>query len=206
MSTAHSRQFTLAEYAALERSSQQKHEYFHGQIFAMAGGSMPHGVIIGNLAQALGSRVRTEGCRVIPNDLRVKTPTGLLTYPDVVVVCGEANLEEAVPDTLLNPRVLFEVLSPSTQDYDRGEKFENYRTIPSLQEYILVYQDRPQIVQMVRQANANNWLSTWRSGLNEKLEFKSIPCDIPLSEIYLQVDFPTNIPLLRPHDPHAAEL
>src|SRR5439155_8619271 len=107
---------------------------------------LPHIRIVKNLMLALGKRLEETDCEPLCNDLRVKTTTGLYTYPDVIVVCGEPELEDTWKDTLLNPRILIEVLSPSTQHYDRGEKFEHYRTIQSLREYLLVSQDRPQIV------------------------------------------------------------
>lgn len=203
MSSVPDRRYTPEEYLAFERASETKHEYYAGQIFAMTGAKLPHIRIVKNLMVALGKRLEETDCEPLCSDLRVKTTTGLYTYPDVIVVCGEPELEDTWRDTLLNPRILIEVLSPSTQDYDRGEKFEHYRTIPSLREYILVSQDRPQIVQSMRQASSDEWLSVWQVGVDEMLKLKSISCEIPLAEIYRQIEFPENHPPLRPHDPHA---
>jgi Uma2 family endonuclease len=121
--------------------------------------------------------------------MRVKvSPTGLYTYPDVTVVCGEPEFEDAEVDTLLNPKVLVEVLSPSTADYDRGGKFTHYRRLPSLQEYVLISQDRPLVEHYVRQGR-DEWLLTEQSSLQDTLILPSIQCQLPLPEIYLKVQF-----------------
>lgn len=204
MSGIPDRFFTPEEYLAFERAAERKHEYFAGRIFAMAGAKLAHIRIVRNLMLALGTRLQESDCEPLCNDMRVKTRSGLYTYPDVVVVCGQPELEDSFKDTMLNPRILIEVLSPSTQDYDRGEKFEHYRTIPSLGEYIVVFQDRPEIVQTVRQPNGNEWLSAWKTDISETLSLTSINCEVPMSEIYRQIDFPQELRILRPHDPHAA--
>jgi Uma2 family endonuclease len=135
-------------------------------MFAMTGGSFPHALIIGNLAGELRQQVKGRGCKVCPNDLRVRVrETGLYTYPDVVVVCGEPRLDGEHRDTLLNPTLIVEVLSPATEVYDRGEKFEHYRTIDSLAEYLLVAQDKPRVDHYLRQ-DGNRWLLTAVSGLD----------------------------------------
>jgi Uma2 family endonuclease len=204
MSKAPARPCTPEEYLEFERAAEAKHEFYAGQIFAMAGASFPHVRIVSHLMMAFGARLENTPCLPLCNDLRVRTPSGLYTYPDVLVVCGEPELSDTRNDTLLNPQIVIEVLSPSTENYDRGNRFDHYRTILALKEYILVAQDRPQVVQFARQPNQIEWLSSWHNGLEDILRLKSISCDIPLGDIYRQIDFPEDLPLLRPHDPHDA--
>jgi Uma2 family endonuclease len=136
------RYITEQEYIEFERASTSKHEYFDGQIYAMTGASRIHNLIAGNTLATLHGQLRRKPCQVLPSDMRVKVMrTGLNTYPDLVVICGEPEFTDDVFDTLVNPLVLIEVLSPSTERYDRGMKFQNYRTIESLQDYILIAQD-----------------------------------------------------------------
>ncbi len=138
--------YTPEEYLALERSSETKHEYFKGEIFAMGGASSRHVLIVTNLVIELGSQLKKGPCRVFSTDLRVRVDTsGLYTYPDVVVICDAPEFSDDQRDTLLNPVLIIEVLSDSTKDYDRGGKFEQYRTIKSFKEYLLVAQDRPHL-------------------------------------------------------------
>ncbi|MCY2993196.1 MAG: Uma2 family endonuclease [Planctomycetota bacterium] len=181
---------TPLEYLTRERRAETKSEYFRGEVFAMPGASRAHNLIVGNLVTALNLRLRDRECEAYPSDMRVKvSPTGLYTYPDVTVVCGEPEFEDAEVDTLLNPKVLVEVLSPSTADYDRGGKFTHYRRLPSLHEYVLISQDRPLVEHYVRQG-PDEWLLTEQSSLQETLVLPSIQCQLPLSEIYLKVRFP----------------
>ena len=124
---------TPEEYLRLERASQEKHEYFKGEIFAMTGATENHNIIAGSTFAALYSELRKKPCQIYPSDMRVRIPaTGLYTYPDISVVCGTPEFEDDGLDTLLNPTVIIEVLSPSTEPYDRGKKFQHYRTIPTL--------------------------------------------------------------------------
>src|SRR3954469_2694994 len=135
-----------AEYLQTERQLETKNEFFDGEIFAMAGGTSAHSLIATNLAMALGSRLKGSGCLTYNSDLRLKVEaTGLFTYPDISVVCGGARFLDEQEDTLLNPSVVVEVLSDSTEAYDRGKKFEHYRQIASCQEYLLVSQKEPRI-------------------------------------------------------------
>ena len=137
----------------------------------------------------LRQRLRGRDCEVYPGDMRVKvSPSGLYTYPDVAVVCGEPQFEDAELDTLLNPKVLIEVLSPSTADYDRGGKFAQYRRLPSLQEYVLISQDRPLVEHYVRQP-PNQWMLTENESLQDTVDLPSIDCELPLAEIYFKVRF-----------------
>lgn len=180
---------TPQEYLARERRAETKSEYLRGEVFAMSGASREHNLIAGNVNRALGEQLRDRQCEVYPGDMRVKvSPTGLYTYPDVTIACGEPEFEDAEVDTLLNPKVLVEVLSPSTADYDRGGKFTHYRRLPSLREYVLISQDRPLVEHYVRQAQ-DEWLLTEQSSLQDTLLLPSIECRLPLSEIYLKVRF-----------------
>lgn len=180
---------TPQEYLAHERQAETKSEYFRGEVFAMAGASREHNLITGNVAGELRQHLRERPCEAYQADMRVKvSPTGLYTYPDVIVVCGEPEFEDAEVDTLLNPRVLVEVLSPSTADYDRGRKFTHYRRLSSLEEYVLISQDRPLVEHYVRQG-PDEWLLTEQRSLQDTLVLPSIPCQLPLTEIYLKVQF-----------------
>ena len=179
---------TPEEYLARERQAETKSEYYAGEIFAMSGTSKEHDRIAGDLYTALNMGLRNAGCEPFTSDMRVKvSKTGLYTYPDVTVVCGEAQFEDAEVDTLLNPVVLVEVLSATTEAYDRGRKFEQYQTIESLQEYILVAQDRPHVDRFRRQGQ--DWVLTGLHGLDAVLELEAVQCRVPLSEIYRRVTF-----------------
>ena len=139
MSSLPKARFTPEEYLALERQAEYRSEFFHGEIFAMAGASREHNLIAGNVSRELGNQLKGRPCETYQSDMRVKvSDTGLYTYPDVVVACGELAFEDDEVDTLLNPTLLIEVLSESTESYDRGKKFGYYRTIQSLAEYLLV--------------------------------------------------------------------
>ena len=176
------------EYLAIERRAETKSEYLDGEMFAMTGGSFPHNIIVGNLVGELRQGLKGRSCTVVPSDLRAHIPaTGLYTYPDVTVVCGEPRFEEGQEmDTLLNPSLIIEVLSPTTEAYDRGKKFEHYDTIESLAEYVLVSQTTPRVEQFTRQ-EGGRWLFTATSGLDAKVLFSSIGCELALAEIYHKV-------------------
>jgi len=194
MSIAAREYVTPESYLELERASDTKSEYFDGEIFAMAGASLQHNRITRNLMLALGQQLRNSGCEVLSGDMRVKVEaSGLYTYPDVVVACGEIRLEDEYLDTLLNPTAIFEVLSPSTANYDRGEKFSQYRRIASLQEYLLVSQDRCRVERYLRRGD--EWTFTEFSGLEATLNLPSIDCELNLAEVYERVQFPADVPL-----------
>ena len=143
---------TPEEYLETERKAETKSEYFAGEVFAMAGAGESHNVIVANVIIGLGTQLRGRPCKVYPSDMRVQVaPTGLFTYPDVVVVCGEPKFLDEKRDTLLNPTLLVEVLSDSTEAYDRGQKFEHYRQIESLQEYVLISPAAPKLERFLRQ-------------------------------------------------------
>ncbi len=192
-------QFTSAEYLVQERRASRRSEYLGGQIFAMAGASRQHNLITGNVVRELGARLRRTPCEVYPSDMRVKvSSTGLYTYPDAVVACEEPEFEDAELDTLLNPTVLVEVLSKSTADYDRGQKFEHYRTLASLKEVLFVAQDAAHVVHYRRQTD-DTWILSETRDPEARLALTSIETEIPLAEIYAKVRFkepagPTAVP------------
>jgi Uma2 family endonuclease len=179
--------YTLAEYLELERSTQVKHELYRGEVFAMGGASFAHTVIVGNLARELGQQVKGKPCRVSPTDLRVKVgSSGLYTYPDIVVVCGPPQLEQP-GEMLLNPQVIVEVLSEGTEAKDRGWKFEQYQTIGSLADYVLVSQDTPRIEHYQRQSDGS-WIYTAENRLDGSITVASIGCELKLAEVYDKVE------------------
>ena len=180
---------TVEEYLALERSCEGKHEYQNGEIFAMGGASRWHVRIVTNIVVELGSQLKAGPCTVYATDLRVLVaPTGLYTYPDVIVLCDEPRFSDEQQDTLINPALIIEVLSDSTKDYDRGGKFEQYRTIDSFIEYLLVAQDRPHVEHHTRQSDGS-WLVQETNNLADTIQMKSAPCSLSLSNIYSKVDF-----------------
>ena len=179
---------TPEDYLAIERSAEFKSEYFDGEIFAMAGASRAHNAIVLNVGSEIRQHLKNRSCKAYVNDMRVKvSPTGLYTYPDVVVVCGKEQFEDTHLDTLLNPTLIIEVLSDSTEAYDRGRKFEHYRHLDSLVEYVLIAQQRPHVESYRRQPD-HQWLLTECSGLDATLRLQSIDCDLALAEIYAKVE------------------
>lgn len=183
------RLFTEQEYLTLERGSEIKCEYFFGEIYAMSGASENHNLIVTNIVAELRYQLKGRPCKVYSNDMRVKVnQSGLYTYPDVVALCGKALFDDKRQDNLLNPTVIVEVLSKSTEYYDRGLKFINSRKIESLQDYILVSQNRTLIEHYSRQAD-NKWLFYTKDSLEDSIEIPSIECTIALSEVYDKVEF-----------------
>jgi Uma2 family endonuclease len=179
---------TPNEYLALERQAEHKSEYFNGEIFAMTGASRRHNLVAGNVFAALHLQLRKRPCEIYPNDMRVKvSPTGLYTYPDVVVVCGEPLFDDEQRDTLLNPTVLVEVLSKSTASYDRGEKFEHYRKLASLLEYLVIAQNKYHVEHYMRQQD-NQWLLAETDDILQTVHLSSIECDLALADIYDKVE------------------
>ncbi len=179
---------TPEQYLEIERASETRNEYYGGEMYAMSGGSYVHGQMIGNVTGELRARLRGRHCSVTPVDVRVRTsPEGLYSYPDVAVVCGSPVFADDQKDTLLNPVLLIEVLSPSTESKDRGFKFAQYRRIESLREYVLVSQDEPRVECFVRQAGGQ-WLLAEFVGLDSVCRLDSVDCDLPLSEIYYRVE------------------
>ncbi len=172
------------EYLALEREGDTKHEYHGGQIVAMVGASFRHSAIVSGTQFTLFRQLRGGACQVHSNDVRVRVGTsGLYTYPDLLVVCGEPQFSDERADTLLNPAVIIEVLSPSTENYDRGGKFRHYQTIPSLREYLLIAQDAPLIEHFARQADGR-WLYAAADGLDTTLALPTIGGTLALADVY----------------------
>lgn len=189
MSAIPKTKFTPEEYLNFERKSEERREYFDGEIFAMSGAKRNHNKVVGNLSGLIWQNLKSRNCEFYPTDMCVFVPsTGLYTYPDLVVVCGEPQFQDDIFDTLLNPVLLIEVLSDSTESYDRGRKFQHYRSIESLREYILVSQTEARVEKYVRQGDGFRLLSE-AVGLDSEIEFSSIECLIPLSEIYDKIDF-----------------
>ena len=173
---------TPAEYLAAERNAPQKHEYFGGEIFAMAGATARHDTITANVTTALSNALRGGACRPHTSDMRIHIPaTGLYTYSDGLVVCG-AQFTDSTPDTLVNPAVIFEDLADSTEGYDRGKKFDNYRSIPSLKDYVLVSQHEILIEHFVRQEDETWNLRVLRTG--QSLRLTGTPIEIPIDQLY----------------------
>ncbi|HZS44713.1 MAG TPA: Uma2 family endonuclease [Blastocatellia bacterium] len=181
--------YTPEEYLSLERSSEHKSEYLNGQIFAMGGASPQHILIITNVVTQLNIQLRNRPCTVYSTDLRVRvSPTGLYTYPDIVVACEELVFADDQNDTLVNPTLIIEVLSPSTKDYDRGEKFEHYRSLRSLKEYLLIAQDKCHVEQFIKQDNGL-WLLSETNKTDDVIKLSSISCELSLTETYAKVKF-----------------
>ena len=178
--------FTPEEYIASERKAMVKSEYLKGQIIAMSGASLAHTRITTDIVTELNIQLRGGNCEVITNDMRVKTgPKGAYFYPDVIAFCGDPQFEDNVFDTLLNPILVIEVLSPSTEMYDRGEKFSHYQELASLREYILVSQDRIRVEQY--RLLKTQWVETEYRRYEDVLPLVSIGCELPLQDIYRRV-------------------
>lgn len=185
---------TPAEYLALERHSETKSEYWQGETYALAGANRGHNLVAFNLAATLGPQLKHRPCEAYVGDMRVKvTSAGLYTYPDVTIVCGKAEFEDHDEDTLLNPTVIIEVLSPSTEAYDRGAKFEFYRMLESLSDYLLVSQSSPTIEHFTRHAD-DRWLLATCKGLEAVAEIPSIGCELRLADVYDKVEWPAEAP------------
>ncbi len=182
---------TPEEYLAAERKAERRSEYLNGEVFAMAGASLRHVQISGNLITTLNNQLKGRDCDVYATELRVRVnPKGnyLYAYPDVSVVCGESKFEDERFDTLLNPKVIIEILSPSTEPFDRGKKFTLYRQIDSLAEYLLIAQDETRVEQYVRQPGGD-WVLSERTGLDDAVTLPSLGLNLKLSDIYYRVSF-----------------
>ena len=189
MSAQPNKHWTPEEYLAFERASEEKHEYLAGEVYLMTGASRAHNLIVVNLAAILGNQLKSRDCEAYVNDMRVRiSALRSYTYPDVVVVCGEAKFEDNEFDTLLNPTVIIEVLSPSTEIYDRGKKFQLYRTLDSLQEYVLISQDAPRIEHFARQ-ESGQWLLSEVTDLQAQLILPAVGCTLALEDVYNKVTF-----------------
>lgn len=188
MSTGAEKRYSAEEYLEFERQSETKHEFFDGEIFAMAGGKRAHSLIGANVVRELGNGVKQRNCEVHGSDMKVLCPTGLYTYPDASVVGGNVDMLDEHDDVLLNPILIVEVLSKSTESYDRGRKFANYKTIESFKEYVLIAQDRAAIDLFACQQDGT-WQQTTITDPAAALTLPVLECSIPLAEIYRGVKF-----------------
>ena len=182
--------FMIEEYFALERSSERRFEYRDGDIVLMSGGSREHGEIASNLIFGLRRRLDPSGCRVYGSDIALVVPAAPpYRYPDVSIVCGAAEFRRIEGfDALVNPTLIIEVISPTSEAYDRGTKFEWYKSVPSFAEYLLIAQDRPHITQRVKQPDGS-WVERAVSDRGAVLQLTSIERELPLDEIYEEVEF-----------------
>ncbi len=176
-------------YLQFERSSSERHEYLNGEVFLMGGASERHNLIVVNVSREISMQFRDRPCKVYVNDMRVKvSKTGMYTYPDVAAVCGPASFDDGMNDTLVNPTLIMEVLSPSTEAYDRGRKFEHYRQIESLAEYLLVSSDKAHIERYFRSSTGEWTFSEVRD--QDSLRLYSVECTLTLANVYEKVEFP----------------
>jgi Uma2 family endonuclease len=190
MSTLPKPRLTVEEYLAIEEAAEIKSEFYQGEMFAMAGATYAHSRIASNACRHLGNLLAEQPCGVCDSDMRIHIPqTGLFTYADVVVVCGEPKFLDRKQMTLLNPTLIVEVLSPSTEAYDRGKKFEHYQSIDSLREYVLIASDRVSVMVHRRQSESQ-WLTMTVTSLDGRMELESVACRLMLNEVYKKVEFP----------------
>ena len=187
------RRFTIAEYVQLEERSEVRHEYHDGEILAMSGGSYAHAVIATNINRAIGNRLAGKPCRVLDANMRIATPHRMF-YPDGTIVCGPPQFDprDATGQSLANPRVIIEVLLPSTENYDRKEKFDHYGTAPSIEEYVTIYQDEARVECFVR-GTGGSWNLTRFVGIGVTAIIRCVQVEIPLSEIYADVVLPAPV-------------
>ncbi len=176
------------EYLAAEREAATRSEYFNGEVYAMAGASREHVAIVANLTYLFVGQFKGRPCSTFTNDMRLKvSETGLYAYPDVMALCGEPHFEDSAADTLTNPSVIIEVLSESTERYDRGDKFAHYRRLASLRDYVLVSQRRPRLEHYTRRGE--DWVLREIDGLDAVLRLPDIGCELPLADIYDKLTF-----------------
>jgi Uma2 family endonuclease len=200
MSSLPKQRYTEEEYLAFERASTEKHELIDGEIVAMPGASERHNRIVTNVSASFYNQIGERNCSVYSSDMRVRVSPRQYTYPDIVVVCGKSVLaNDDYIDILLNPTVIIEILSPSTELYDRSSKFKLYRKLPSLQEYILIAQDHIQIERYVRQPD-NLWLLAETEKADGNLTLSSIDCVLTVKDVYRRIQFETNLSDAEPLD------
>jgi Uma2 family endonuclease len=190
MSAHPKRLLTPEEYLAIERDVPTKHEFYRGEMFAMSGASREHNLITGNIAASLHAQLANRPCESYQNDMRVRvSKTGFYTYPDVVITCEQPRFEDDHFDTLLNPQVIVEVLSDSTEKYDRGKKFEHYRQLESLREYALIAQDRAHL-ELFTRGDDGIWRLTEATGLESAIDLPVIGCRLQLADVYAKITLP----------------
>ena len=186
---------SIADYLRLEATATQRHEYRDGQVIAMAGGSPTHSLIIANVIRELGNKLEGKPCRVYDSNLRVRIPrTPLYTYPDASVICGQAifDADDTSQTTATNPRLIVEVLSSSTAADDRGDKFQRYLSLESLQEYVLVSQDRARVETFTR-LDDGTWRFAYMTDLAKQVKLSSVDVEASMSKIYAGVEFPSEV-------------
>lgn len=183
--------YSLEDYLELEKGSEERLEFWGGTIWSMSGASYAHNLIVRNMISELDTKLRDKGCQVHPSDMRIKVPTfPPYRYPDLSALCGKPQIEQIGGiEMLVNPQLIVEVLSESTEAFDRGDKFSYYKSIESFTEYLLVAQHRPHVSQFVRQGDGF-WINVEFNDLNDVVELRSVPCSVPLSAIYRDVEFP----------------
>lgn len=183
--------YTPEEYLVLEREADTKHEYLDGQIYAMAGASPVHNQICFNIIGEIHGQLKGTPCFGYTSDQKIRTdPLDLFTYPDITIVCGEPKFHDDKQDVILNPKVIIEVLSPTTEAYDRGEKFARYQQLKSLTDYILVAQDKPRVEHYVRQKGKKPWLYSIEHEMTASVGIDSIGCKLKLADVYDRIVFP----------------
>ncbi len=183
--------YTLEEYLELDHQSEEKVEFWDGHIFTLAGANVSHNQIQINAILSLGNKLRGKGCRVFPSDMRLKVPAySPYRYADLSALCGQPIFEKlGKQELLVNPSLIIEILSDSTAEFDRGYKFTYYKSIKSFNEYILIAQDRPHVTQFIKQ-DENNWLNREFNSIADKFHLASLDCELELSELYQDVEFP----------------
>jgi Uma2 family endonuclease len=189
MSTLSKSYLTPEQYLEIERKAEFKSEYYQGEMFAMSGARRAHNLIATNAVRELSSQLLERPCEVYSGEMRVNVgPVGLYTYPDVVVVCGEPRFLDDTFDTLVNPKVLIEILSESTESYDRDKKFELYSALESLAEYVMISSLRVRVERYTRQPDGT-WNYAWKTSLEDSIELKSVDCQLRLADVYVKVPF-----------------
>lgn len=182
-------QYDFDTYLAIEREQELRHEFVAGQVYAMTGASENHNLIVANLVMTIGAQLKTKPCRLYANDMKVRIELAdASTYPDIVALCGEREFYDQRRDVITNPALIIEVLSKSTEGYDRGDKFAIYRRLPSLREYALISQDRVAIDVYSRQSDGR-WLLSAFDQIEQIITLESVGCDLPVAEVYDKVEF-----------------
>jgi Uma2 family endonuclease len=187
MQPATEQHYSRVEYLAMEETANVRHEFFQSQFFAMSGGTFNQAVLSGNVYFVLKTKLREKPCQPLNSDMRIHTPAGLDTYPDISVYCGQPELTDN-NKTLLNPVVIVEVLSPTTRNYDQGEKFRLYRSIPSLQDYLLIDSERVEVSHFRKLENAE-WLLHEYTLTGDIISLQAVEQQLSLAEIYENVHF-----------------
>lgn len=180
---------TAQQYLELEKNAQSKSEFFYGEMLSMSGGSINHASIGGNLYHTLRSLLRNSKCKPYNSDARIVVdPQSHYAYPDVSIVCGEVEQVSGESDSIANPVVIFEVLSPTTERHDRGAKFRSYQSIPSLREYFLVSQDKA-LVERFERTGDGRWAISYHDGMDGNVQISSVPCELALRDVYEDIVF-----------------